>query len=79
MRVSDWPTFPTELVLAGLAPAEHGLRPRLFGLTRVSYAVTTFIAFLGPSLNFRQWALDMSPTRHVGNHPGRRFSPARSR
>lgn len=61
--------LPAELVLAGLALALYGLRPRLFGIAWVSYAVMTFIAFLGPGLKFRQWALDISPTTHVGNPP----------
>ncbi len=61
--------LPAELVLAGLALAVYGLNPRLFGLAWVGYAVTTFIAFLGPGLKFHQWALDMSPTTHVGNPP----------
>ncbi len=61
--------LPAELVLAGLALATYGLRPRLFGFAWVSYAVMTFIAFLGPGLNLRQWTLDISPTTHVGNPP----------
>jgi len=61
--------LPAELVLAGLALTVYGLRPRLFGISWVSYAVMTFIAFLGPGLKFRQWALDISPTTHVGNPP----------
>ena len=61
--------LPAELVLAGLALAIYGLRPRLFGITWVGYAVMTFIAFLGPGLKLHQWALDISPTTHVGNPP----------
>ncbi len=61
--------LPAELVLAGLALALYGLRPRLLGVAWVGYAVMTFIAFLGPGLDFRQWALDLSPTTHVGNPP----------
>ncbi len=61
--------LPAELVLAGLALALYGLHPRLFGLAWAGYAVTTFIAFLGPGLKLRQWALDISPTTHVGNPP----------
>ncbi len=49
--------------------AIYGLRPRLLGLAWAAYAVTTFIAFLGPGLNFHPWALDLSPTTHVGNPP----------
>ncbi len=61
--------LPAELVLAGLALAVYGLRPRLFPIAWASYAVMIFIAFLGPGLNFRQWVLDLSPTTHVGNPP----------
>lgn len=61
--------LPAELVLAGLALAVYGLRPRLFGLAWAGYTVTTFIAFLGPGLNLQQWVLDLSPTTHVGNPP----------
>ncbi len=61
--------LPAELVLAGLALAVYGLRPRLFGVAWAGYGVMTFIAFLGPGLNFRQWALNVSPTTHVGNPP----------
>ena len=42
--------LPAELVLAGLALALYGLRPRWFPLAWVGYAVVTFIAFLGPGL-----------------------------
>ena len=61
--------LPAELVLAGLALAIYGLRPRLFGIAWAGYAVMTFIAFLGPGLSFHQWVLDLSPTTHVGNPP----------
>ncbi|MDN5789480.1 MAG: hypothetical protein L0H25_01245 [Micrococcales bacterium] len=61
--------LPAELVLAGLALAIYGLRPRLFGLAWAGYAVMTFIAFLGPSLKLHQWVLNLSPTTHVGNPP----------
>jgi polyether ionophore transport system permease protein len=61
--------LPAELVLAGLALAVYGQRPRLFGIAWAGYAAMTFIAFLGPGLKFRQWALDLSPTTHVGNPP----------
>ncbi len=61
--------LPAELVLAGLALAVYGLRPRWFALAWLGYAIVAFIAFLGPGLNFRDWALDLSPTTHVGNPP----------
>ncbi len=61
--------LPAELVLAGLALALYGLRPRWFAIAWAGYAVMTFIAFLGPGLKFRQWVLDISPTTHVGNPP----------
>ncbi|MGV8979067.1 MAG: ABC transporter permease [Cellulomonas sp.] len=61
--------LPAELVLAGLALAVYGVRPRLFAVAWASYAVMTFIAFLGPGLKLHQWALDMSPTTHVGKPP----------
>ncbi len=61
--------LPAELVLAGLALAVYGLRPRWFPIAWVGYAVVAFIAFLGPGLNFRDWALDLAPTTHIGNPP----------
>ncbi|MEP6642492.1 MAG: hypothetical protein ABJB93_11375 [Gaiellales bacterium] len=61
--------LPAELVLAGLALAVYGLRPRWFGLAWAGYAVLTFIAFLGPGLKLPQWALNIAPTTHVGNPP----------
>lgn len=61
--------LPAELVLAGLALALYGLRPRWFGLAWAGLAVITFIAFLGPGLKLPQWVLDLSPTTHVGNPP----------
>jgi ABC-2 type transport system permease protein len=61
--------LPAELVLAGLALAVYGLRPRLFAVVWACYAVMTFIAFLGPGLKFRQWVIDIAPTSHVGNPP----------
>lgn len=61
--------LPAEVVLAGLALALYGLRPRWAGLAWAAYAVVVFIAFLGPGLNFRQWVLDLAPTTHVGNPP----------
>ncbi len=61
--------LPAELVLAGLALALYGLRPRLLGLAWAAYAVVTFVAFLGPGLKLSQWVLDLSPTTHVGNPP----------
>ncbi len=61
--------LPAELVLAALAVAVYGLRPALFAVAWVGYAVMTVIAFLGPGLKFRQWVLDLSPTTHVGNPP----------
>jgi ABC-2 type transport system permease protein len=61
--------LPAELVFAGLALALFGLWPRGFGSTWAAYAVTTFIAFLGPGLRLARWVLDLAPTTHVGNPP----------
>lgn len=61
--------LPAELVLAGLALALYGLRPRLLWVSWAGYAVITFIALLGPGLKFSQWILDISPTTHVGIPP----------
>ncbi len=61
--------LPAELVLAGLALALYGLRPRWFPLAWVGYAAVTFIAFLGPALDVRQAVLDLAPTTHIGNPP----------
>lgn len=61
--------LPAEILLASLALALYGLRPRLFGFVWVGFAAMVFIAFLGPGLKFRQWALDISPITHVGDPP----------
>ncbi|WP_432889954.1 ABC transporter permease [Kribbella sp. CA-245084] len=61
--------LPAELVLAGLAIALFGTWPRTFGLAWATYAVATFIAFLGPGLKLAQWIVDLAPTTHVGNPP----------
>ncbi|MEO6701212.1 MAG: ABC transporter permease, partial [Jatrophihabitantaceae bacterium] len=61
--------LPAELMLAGLALALYGLRPRWFSLAWAGFAMITFIAFLGPGLKLPQWVLDLSPTTHVGNPP----------
>ncbi len=61
--------LPAELVLAGLALALYGLRPRLFWVAWAGYSVMTFIALLGPGMRLRQWVIDLSPTTHVGNPP----------
>ena len=61
--------LPAELVLAGVTLLIYGIRPRLFAIAWASYAVMTFIAFLGPGLKFSQWVIDLSPTTHVGNPP----------
>ena len=69
IMVSGLAYLPAELLLAGLAFAVYGRRPRLFGIAWAGYAVTTFVAFLGPGLRFHQWALALAPTTHVGNPP----------
>jgi len=61
--------LPAELVLAGLALAISGIRPRLFWIAWAGYAASTFVAFLGAGLNLPRWVVDLSPTTHVGNPP----------
>ncbi|WP_030438302.1 ABC transporter permease [Actinoplanes subtropicus] len=61
--------LPAELVFAGLALAAFGLWPRGYGATWAAYAVSTFVAFLGPGLKLAHWILDLAPTTHVGNPP----------
>jgi polyether ionophore transport system permease protein len=61
--------LPAELVLAGLALALYGLRPRWFPVAWIGYAAVAFIAFLGPGLNFRDAVMDLAPTTHIGNPP----------
>ena len=61
--------LPAELVLAGLAFAVYGLRPRAFPAAWAAYAFAGFVAFLGPGLQLSQWVLDLAPTTHVGNPP----------
>lgn len=61
--------LPAELVLAGLAVAVFGSRPRLLPLVWAAFAMVAFIAFLGPGLQLSDWVLDLAPTTHVGNPP----------
>ncbi len=61
--------LPAELVLAGLALALFGARPRAFPLAWAVYAAVTFVAFLGPGLKLPGWIRDLAPTTHVGNPP----------
>ena len=68
--------LPAELVLAGLALAAYGLRPRWFPIAWVGYAGVAFIAFLGPGLNFRTSVMNLAPTTHVGNPPVGSVAPA---
>jgi ABC-2 type transport system permease protein len=56
-------------VLGPLGLALFGLWPRGFGFTWAAYAVTTFIAFLGPGLKLAKWVLDLAPTTQIGNPP----------
>lgn len=61
--------LPAEGLLAGLAFALYGARPRAFGLAWLTYAVVSFVAFLGPGLHLAPWLRDLAPTAHVGNPP----------
>lgn len=61
--------LPAELIVAGLALTLFGALPRFFALSWGYYAGLTFVALLGPGLNWPQWILDLSPTTHVGNPP----------
>ncbi|MFN8190156.1 MAG: hypothetical protein U0R78_06860 [Nocardioidaceae bacterium] len=61
--------LPAELLLAGLALAVYGLRPRAFPAAWAAYAVTVFIALLGSGLRLSSWVLDLAPTTHIGNPP----------
>ena len=61
--------LPAEMVLAGLALALFGLLPRAFPLASAAYAVTAFIAFLGPGLKLPGWVRDLAVTTHIGNPP----------
>ena len=45
------------------------MRPRAFPAAWAVFALVAFIAFLGPGLKLAGWALDLSPTTHVGNPP----------
>lgn len=61
--------LPADMVSAGLALALFGLRPPTFPLAWAAYAVTAFIAFLGPGLKLPGWVRDLAATTHVGNPP----------
>jgi ABC-2 type transport system permease protein len=68
--------LPAELVLAGLAIAVFGWRPRWFALAWIGYALTAFVAFLGPALKLGRTIMDLAPTTHVGNPPAGASRPA---
>ncbi len=61
--------LPAELVLAGVALALFGVRPRAQPAAWAAFATTTGIAFLGPGLQLPGWVRDLAPTTHVGNPP----------
>ncbi|MEP7178143.1 MAG: hypothetical protein ABI775_03565, partial [Pseudonocardiales bacterium] len=61
--------LPAELLVGALALALFGLRPRAFPAGWAAFAFIAFIALLGPGLKLAGWALDLSPTTHVGNPP----------
>jgi ABC-2 type transport system permease protein len=61
--------LPAEGLLAALAFALYGSRPRALGLAWFGYAVVTFVAFLGPGLDLDPWVLDLAPSTHVGIPP----------
>ncbi len=61
--------LPAELLVGALALALFGLRPRAVPAGWAAFAVIAFIALLGPGLKLAGWALDLSPTTHVGNPP----------
>jgi ABC-2 type transport system permease protein len=61
--------LPAELLVASLALALFGLWPRALPVAWAAVALVAFIAFLGPGLRLPTWALDLSPTTHVGDPP----------
>jgi ABC-2 type transport system permease protein len=61
--------LPAELLVGSLALALFGLWPRALPVAWAALALVAFIAFLGPGLRLPRWALDLSPTTHVGNPP----------
>ncbi len=61
--------LPAELLVAGLALALFGLRPRAFPAGYAAFAFVSFIALLGPGLKLAWWIRDLAPTTHVGNPP----------
>jgi ABC-2 type transport system permease protein len=61
--------LPAELLVAGLALALFGLRPRAFPAAWAAVAFIAFIALLGRGLQLPRWVLDLSPLSHVGNPP----------
>lgn len=67
--VSALAYLPAELVLAGLALAIYGVRPRLIAVAWAGYAGTVFVALVGSGLRLPSWVLDLAPTTHVGYPP----------
>jgi ABC-2 type transport system permease protein len=61
--------LPAELLVASLALALFGLWPRALPVAWAVVGIVAFIAFLGPGLRVPTWALDLSPTTHVGKPP----------
>ncbi len=61
--------LPADLVLAGVALALYGYRPEAFSVAWAAYAITAFVALLGPGLQLAGWMEDLAPTTHIGDPP----------
>lgn len=61
--------LPAVAVIAGLALALFGLRPRWFSLAWLVYALTVGVMLLGDLLQLPDWVQALTPMYHVGYPP----------
>lgn len=66
--------LPATWVLAGLTLALFGLVPRLATVGWAAVVAFLLLGELGPLLNLKQWAMDISPFTHVPKLPGAVFT-----
>lgn len=63
-------TTPALWIIAAVAVALFGLKPRWTSAAYGVFGVMIFIAYLGPLVNAGQWFLDLTPYSHIPKVPG---------
>src|SRR5699024_4520483 len=61
--------LPATAVLLAVALALFAVVPRLFLVAWLVFGFTAVVAFLGETLSFPDWLLDLAPMHHVGFPP----------